>query len=117
MQHRMFLRIVGIGLVVSATVWLSCKLDISDPVTSIRGVVTDSVTGEPFDSAVINLRDTVSTNPSYADSLGRYAAGSLGYGPRRVFCRKVGYRSQSIVVISSEERATITGVNFQLSPE
>jgi len=116
MQDTKTLRITVLMLMVTAAISMNCDLRKSDPITSIRGRVTDSVTGEPVDSAIINLMDTT-TVPVFSDSLGEYYALRMGLGLNLVFCRKEGYQSQSRVVSSSEDHATVTGVDFRLSPQ
>lgn len=118
MQRTKFLWIVIPLLAITVVVSLSCGFgNHVDVVTTIRGVVTDSVTGEPIDSAIIQMRDTASANQHYTDSLGEYAYITFGYGQHRLFCRKEGYQSQSRIVTSSKGHAVVSGVNFQLSTQ
>jgi hypothetical protein len=117
-EYTKLTRIVIPLLAIAVVVSLSCGLiDQGDPATSIRGVVTDSVTGEPIDSALLQIADTLNTLPVYSDSLGRYTIAHMGYGTYRVFCRKEGYHMETRVVRSWKDNTMITGVNFQLSPE
>lgn len=117
MQYTKRPWIVVFGLVVVAVLWLNCDLNKGDPVTSIRGVVTDSVTGEPIDSAVLQIGDTLSQYRFYSDTLGSYGIfAGLGYGTYHVFCRKEGYHMETRVVRSWKDNTMITGIDFRLAP-
>lgn len=119
MQPTKFLRSVIPLLAITIVISLGCGFGSQgDPATSIRGVVTDSVTGEPIDSALLQIGDTLSQYRFYSDTLGRYGIfAGLGYGTYHVFCHKEGYHMETRVVRSWKDNTMITGVNFQLSPE
>jgi hypothetical protein len=85
-----------------------------DPITSISGFVTDSLSGLPIDSAAIQLIDTVGSPIFYSDSLGKYTAGRFGYGTFLLFCRKTKYQTKSVTIQSSKENFTFRDVDFQL---
>jgi hypothetical protein len=102
-------------LLVCASFFGSCG--IVDPGVTISGVVTDSTSGLPIDSAVLQADDTINSHPFYSDTLGRYTLfAGLGYRTFQVFCRKTGYQTKSRAVQSSKGNVTIRDVNFQLVP-
>jgi hypothetical protein len=104
---------LALVLLVCILLFGSCGID--DPAVTISGVVTDSTSGLPIDSAIIQDGDTISSHPFYTDTLGRYNLfAGLGYRTFQVFCRKTGYQTKSRAVRSSKDNVTITGVDFQL---
>lgn len=117
MQRTKFLWIVIPLMAITVIVLLGCGIgDQSDPVTTIRGIVTDSVTGEPIDSAVIQIGDTLRSLEFYTDSSGTYGVfAGIGYGTYRLTCRKDGYDTKQQVVRSYKGHTVITSADFRLS--
>ena len=103
-----------LALLLLVSLLLSGSCGMGDPMTSISGVVTDSMSGSPIDSAVLQIKDTLSPALFYSDSLGKYTALRFGYGTFRLFCRKTVYQTKSTTVRSSKDNLTITGIDFQL---
>jgi hypothetical protein len=91
---------------------INCETDIIDPIWTITGNVTDSLSTLPIDSACVYIRDTISTYPLYTDTVGNYATGMLGNHPGlRIFCRKTGYISKYLII---DLYRNVENVNFQL---
>ncbi len=97
----------------------SCQkvTDIADVITEISGIVTDSSTGQPIDSARIVLKDTAGSYGIYTDTLGAYSLGFIGGGLRiLVYAQKDGYATGWKEVDLSKLGWYITGVDYQLVP-
>lgn len=87
----------------------------SDLLTTVRGTVTDSVTGLPLANAEIYLDDTTTIESWYiTDSTGRYGVASFGYARWTVFCLVEGYQTKSRYVRSEHN---VDGVDFEMAPE
>jgi len=91
-------------------------MNTGDWITPVHGTVTDAVTGEPIESALVNLWDTVYGGGVRSDSAGRYVTGDLGYARWDVYCRKEGYQPAVIWVESSRRGQVVTGADFKLVP-
>lgn len=57
---------------------------------SFAGIVVDSATALPIDSAGISMRDTIGEAITYTDSTGHFQQGSFGVIVR-IFAQKEGY--------------------------
>ncbi|GAG62020.1 unnamed protein product [marine sediment metagenome] len=77
---------------------------------SIQGVVTDSLTGQPIEGALV----TVSNLSTTSDSLGNYILNEVPVGNREVTAVTDGYSSQTKTVEIIENE--IIELNFQLIP-
>ena len=97
------------------------KTDGHDPsvFTGISGVVTDSLSGNPVESARVCVDDTTYIR-FYSDSLGRYKAGDFLNGDYVatwiVYCLKPGYSTKWQEVRTSPSNRDFDSVNFQLVP-
>ncbi|MBD3403403.1 hypothetical protein GF420_10945 [candidate division GN15 bacterium] len=86
-----------------------------DTVTSVRGTVTDSVSGIPIVGAALYIDDTTQVSAGdLTDSSGSYHVYSWGDADWTIYCLKDDFSTKSRHVTGSDE---ITGVNFQLVPE
>lgn len=103
-------------LLMGFAAYLACDETLGDPETVICGLVTDSITGLPIDSAMIVLNDT--TRPltaTYTDTLGAYITGQFGWGRFVVYCLKEGYQTEWTTIQSSADKSVFDSVNFQLT--
>lgn len=97
--------------------FLSCEeKSLVDPVIVISGLVTDSVTGLPVDSAVLCYEDTVQCLINvYSDSLGYYHfSPGWGYTEFTIYCIKEGYYPESKTLRSTKLKITFENINFKL---
>ena len=84
-----------------------------DPFTlySISGIVTDSLTDLPVDSALVTRDDTTTTGVVFfTDTSGFYEVVAIG-GNYTIIVRKAGYLSKSKQVLLN---SNLTNVNFTL---
>lgn len=81
----------------------------------ITGKVTDSLSGSPLDSAIINDADTlIARDSAFTDSFGNYIDFAGAQDLRRsVFCRKAGYQPQKKMVDLVRDT---THVDFKMVP-
>jgi hypothetical protein len=80
----------------------------------VGGVISDSVTQSPIDSAWVALSDSEEARKLYSDSAGRYAI-EVPVMSARIFAGKVGYQTKRITfrMLNSDR----TGVNIELAPD
>ncbi len=91
----------------------SCQKESIDPVSTVRGTVTDSLTGVPLAGAEIFLRDTSMGQLMYVtDSTGDYEVGGFGVAQWTIYCRAEGYRTKSRYV---QGEGTIENVDFGMA--
>jgi len=114
---KKFIFIVAIALVFL----ISCKdkvEKVEPPLCLVKGVVTDSLSRMPIDSAWLD-RETGGLTPyrTYTDSLGRYMVGSVEWpGKQRyLLCGKQDYLTQKKWFIATSPDTAI--VNFELVPK
>jgi len=88
-----------------------------DPVTVVSGIVTDSITGEPIDSAILCYNDTIECiSYVYSDSAGYYYfSQGWGYIDMTLFCSKEGYYSKSVSINSTKFKHIFENINFELT--
>ncbi len=108
--------IIGIGflvLLISGISLLQCNkgILIADWVSTVKGTVTDSITGAPLDSAEVFYSDSYFV---YADSLGEYQISDLGNPPPQVGCRRDGYITKTISLDIVTGKRLYDSTNFQL---
>lgn len=106
-------------VLVGAMTYVSCRDadEIADGNMIITGTVTDSVTGMPIDSALVDLDDTSHAVVAvYTDMLGEYQIDLLASASHVVYCRKNGYRTKWIVVPKPAGVPFVKDVDFQLTP-
>ena len=97
--------------VLSIVFVLSCEDDDWGDVSySVAGIVTDSVTLLPIDSAELAVGDSLSPVQTYTDSLGIYRLTTFA-GKTRMWVRKTGYYSRFKDINLNRN---LTGVDFQL---
>jgi hypothetical protein len=107
---------LALVLMVSLAIEMTCEEPVDDVITIISGIVTDSVTGVPIESALIGLNDT--TKPvvrTYTDTLGAYTLDPFGWGRFDVYCLKTGYLTKWTTIQSSANKFVFDSVNFQLA--
>lgn len=87
-----------------------------DPVYTITGTVTDSVTGELIDSAQVNYM-AITNNQAITDSLGQYlfVSGESLLSP--LTCSKEGFVTKEIVIEREDDVYKYDNVDFQLVSE
>jgi hypothetical protein len=83
--------------------------------TTVKGVVTDSVTGVPLVGAKITVSDTLGYSPTVSDSAGKFVFGDFG-GKFLVYCQMSGYNTKSRAISTQKRNSTIDNVNFELAP-
>jgi len=81
----------------------------------VEGQVTDSLSDNPIDSAIISLADTlIAGDTNYTDTTGSYLAFAGALGPNRsVFCRKAGYQPRKKMVDLLQDT---TRIDFKMVP-
>jgi hypothetical protein len=79
----------------------------------VSGVISDSVTQSPIDSAWVALWDSEEARKLYSDSAGRYAI-EVPVMSAKIFAGKVGYQTKQVTfrMLNSDR----TGVNIVLAP-
>lgn len=85
----------------------------ADPGYTITGTVTDSITGEPIDSAIVYYLDS-SYYHAVTDSLGQFRYEHLFSMPSPLTCAKEGYVTKEIVIERVNNVYRYDNVNFQL---
>lgn len=86
-----------------------------EPISIIKGTVTNSITGAAVDSAQIVVGDTItSTKIFYSDQQGKYEAYPDTVGTVQVFCRKETYQTKMITVDLAVNQFVYENVNFEL---
>ena len=102
---------------VALLLWISCEDTMVEPTPNVvRGIVIDSLTRIPLDSAWVDSRDTLAPHMAYADSLGNYST-VVGYaGNYIVYCGKDGYVTQNKKVTFTGKGITAV-INFELVPK
>lgn len=95
----------------------ACKSPKSgDPVVEISGVVRDSISKAPIDSAqVCFFEHTTVITCRYSTSTGRYGYSSIGTGEFTIRCVKDGYATKSIIVNATPRHLRFDSVNFELN--
>ena len=89
--------------------------EVGDPVMRISGVVRDSVTSLPIDSAQACVMEvTTIINCSYSDGLGRYQYLGLGTGDFTVRCERQGYTPKSLTIRATPMHLRLDGVDFEM---
>ncbi|MDX9858344.1 MAG: carboxypeptidase-like regulatory domain-containing protein [candidate division Zixibacteria bacterium] len=102
-----------IGIVVALD--CGCQEQNRDYSTTVRGTVTDSISGLPLTGAEIYLNDTTPDEPWYVtDSTGAYSVWSWGVAEWTVYCLVEGYQTKSRYVRSEHN---VEGVDFEMAPE
>lgn len=109
MRRIVFLSILSIVFVIS------CMDDPGEIGSSFSGVVTDSVSGQPIESAWVYTGDTTAGYATATDSTGAYVWANFGYGPSKVLVRKASYMTG--VRTFPKWRGDKKGVDFRLVPE
>lgn len=107
-------RIISL-IILTVLIFISCITDSGDWGSSLSGIVTDSISGVPIESALIYAGDTTNEYPVATDSAGKYAWANFGYGPTIVFVKKVGYATVSRTF--EKWRGDKKGADFRLMPE
>ncbi|MDX9856454.1 MAG: carboxypeptidase-like regulatory domain-containing protein [candidate division Zixibacteria bacterium] len=108
---KVFARLLFVGAALA--LYGSCQRESVDSVSTVRGTVTDSLTGVPLAGAEIFLRDTLMGELMYVtDSTGDYDVGSFGVAQWTIYCRADGYRTKSRYV---QGEGTIENVDFEMA--
>ena len=110
-------RILLLAIGVSVLFWIGCGDKVTDGYkpTYVKGIVTDSFTKVPIDSAWID-HDTLPPYWTYTDTAGAFQVFVGAPGRHRfLYCGKQGYLSKK------KEYETVTNpvatVNFELVPK
>ncbi len=84
----------------------------------LSGVVRDSVTGMPIDSAWIDINDTIAPFTTRTDTVGMYviAFGTTRYS-MQLFVGKEEYMIKDTSIMLPEGQINIDSVNIYLKPE
>jgi hypothetical protein len=92
------------------------QLDITaEPSGIITGRVTDSLTGDPIDSAYVQAYDTFGFGSNFTDSNGDYIIDEgLGTGTYNVTVSETGYATQTISGVSVTENVVTANIDFQM---
>ena len=86
-------------------------------VYTIRGTVTDSITGEPLDSAQVYYLYLDSTYiPVITDTLGQFRYEHMYSMPSPLTCTKEGYITKEIVIQRMKYLYRYDNIDFQLVP-
>jgi hypothetical protein len=99
----------GIGL---SLIDCSEEKIISDPDYLFGGFVRDSITGQPIDSAWINIHDSIAPYRAYSDSTGYYKTSVFLGGELMVFCGKEGYYIKDTTI---NLNTNLDSINFSLT--
>jgi hypothetical protein len=105
--------LIAIALVFSSMATCSKDKIVETAPGKVYGVVTDSITSAPIESAAIYPYD-IGSAPKYTDSTGYYALPLMPANNVIIFCLKGGYveKSSRCNITSSES----TRVDFQIAP-
>jgi hypothetical protein len=108
------LAVFAVTMAVALTLGACGKTTDSGDSYWVRGVISDSVTQSPIDSAWVALGDSEQARRFYSDSAGRYAI-EVPVMSARIFAGKVGYRTREVTfrMLNSDR----TGVNIELAPD
>lgn len=94
---------------------VSCFQEDRDFASSVSGIVTDSISGLPIESALVFWDDTLGDEGVGTDSLGYYLMVKWGNGPTSIYVRKTGYRIG--LQTFREWRGERKNVDFKLIPQ
>lgn len=109
-------RLLGLILILYflLSIFISCSHK-PEPRNLIVGIITDSLTGVPIDSAQIVIADTISlTRVFYSDKQGRYQAYPDTSGVVQVFCMKSTYKTKITTVDLTTNEDVYESINFEL---
>jgi hypothetical protein len=109
------MRRIILHTILTIPIFISCITDSGDWGSSLSGMVTDSVTGMPIESAMVYAGDTTTGHPVATDSTGSYGWADFGYGPTVVFVKKAGYATS--IRTFEKWRSEKKGVDFRLAPD
>jgi len=90
-MKQKFLSTFFLFLLAAGVLLIHCSTNLVDESHFCRGIVTDSATGVPIDSAWIDVVDTLPPYPFYSDSAGHYRAQFFGKQWINIYCGKEGY--------------------------
>jgi hypothetical protein len=84
----------------------------------LTGVVRDSISGTPIDSAWIDINDTIAPFIAFSDTNGFYgmAFGTKRYG-FKLYAGKEGYLTRDTSIVLPEGQISIDSVNIYLKAE
>lgn len=113
---KITVRLVVVAIAIGVLVLIGCEGKTSNEyclrVRHFTGVVRDSASQMPLDSAVISLIDTVSGVSALADSTGQYQISSSGCDIQ-FFARKNGYVTEQRWLHGITE--DVSNLNFELT--
>ena len=118
-MYRSKVFVHGFLLIATCVVAIGCESSGQGPTfnTSVSGVVTDSLTGDPIATAAIYFDDTLAlTLPRFTDSLGRWTGAFPGSGPEIYFCKAPGYATKQLHLHSTYLKHDFMNVDFELVP-
>ncbi len=106
--------LILLGIIFSSLLITQCEHpEIIDPFWSFGGVVTDSISGNPIESAWVSYDDTIVKPRVYSDSTGNYRHALFGDPhPIRVFCGKTGYSTVDRMIYPKGR--AVDSVDFKL---
>lgn len=96
----------------------NCEKSTDDVWRFLSGVVRDSLTGLPIDSAWIDINDTIAPFRTRSDTNGIYimAFGTKRYG-FKLYAGKEGYLTRDTLIVLPEGQIDIDSVNIYLKAE
>ncbi len=106
--------IIILGALCLSLIHCSKSVDLDDVAYSFTGIVRDSATGLPIDSAWIREGDSLSEFIAYTDSTGFYRYMSPHFNAHSVtaFCGKTGYETKSVSFYLNIDKGNI---DFELT--
>lgn len=122
MRNRIILLFwVLFGVVLMLSFFLSCDraVIVIDHFYSIRGIIKNKISGQPIDSAWINISADSSLYYRYSDSNGRFHLTFKIYSnnQQRIFMGKDGYEDFDTLINISNPHITMDTLNIFLNPE
>ena len=94
---------------------MTCSNPAVEVIHSVKGTVTDSLSGAPIPDAWIKLNDTLNAVEYFSDNSGFYVWSHLGgIANGTLYVGKNGYYTKSKYI--PDLQVDITGIDFQLVP-
>ena len=119
-KASVFLSGIAVGIVVVASILINCSFASKEPNLVIKGIVKDSVSGEPIHGATVSDADygvgSQASNRGVSDQNGYYSY-STWYEEHKIVAEIAGYNKQTKTLFTKiirREKEKI--INFDLAP-